>query len=153
MQLHNLQCMLVLVFEWKLSLKKTHTQRKTLKSAPSLEPFLTLMWFHWFPQQLTNSEKHIHWQSYEAVSPQTQPGDCTSTSSLPALKIEHAALGNESWHCTPASWPAPPNLAVDNIDAGWWAPIRWDWRVAVEKWALKALLVLIRGLAALSAFC
>lgn len=28
-----------------------------------------------------------------------KPGDCTRTGSLAALKIEHAASGNESWHC------------------------------------------------------
>lgn len=87
-----------------------------------MEPFLTLeesTEFHYSYKKSSFIEG-----KWAKLSPQMQPVDCTLSRSLAVLKIEPAAPGNESWHCKLASWPAPPNLAVDNIDAGRWAPIR-----------------------------
>lgn len=115
-----------------------------------------LLWSHfshlsmcWLPQQLTNSEKNTFiGRKWAKLSPKMQPVDYTSTGTLPALKIEHAASGNESWHCKLASWPVLPNLAVDTIDAAWWAAIRLilrravSWKVGTEKLDKSCLLFL-----------
>ena len=91
-------------------------------SAPSSEPFptVTVLLTSTAAHKLTRKHNTFIDRKWAKPSPQMKPVDCTLRA-LPALKIAHAAPGNESWHCKLASWPVLPNLAVDTIDAGWWA--------------------------------